>query len=113
MQTAIDAISMLRPAEIDDAIFEVGGPPPAPAHYDHMGKLYDVVCGTTAYNRAVWGTTPDASRAFATRIFESRSDGIHVEVGCGGLLFTSHLYGAARDRVCILTDPSVQMLRIA
>lgn len=113
MPSAIDAISMLRPVEIDHSIFAVDGASPTPAHYDHMGKLYDTVCGTTAYNRLVWGTTPDRSRAFATRIFESQGRGTHAEVGCGGLLFTSHLYDEDRGRVCILTDPSVEMLRIA
>lgn len=113
MQTALDAISSLAPRQIDDAIFAVDGTPATDAHYDRMGKLYDVVCGTTAYNRAVWGTTPDRSRAFATRIFDSQARGPHVEVGCGGLLFTSHLYDDTRGRVCILTDPSVEMLRIA
>jgi SAM-dependent methyltransferase len=113
MHTAIDAIAALGAAEIDDAIFAVDGKSAAPTHYDRMGSLYDSVCGTSAYNRTVWGTTPDRSRAFATRIFESQSRGPHVEVGCGGLLFTSHLYDEPRDRVCILTDPSVEMLRIA
>jgi SAM-dependent methyltransferase len=113
MQTATDAIADLGAAEIDDAIFSVGVGAAAPTHYDRMGALYDMVCGTTAYNRAVWGTTPDRSRAFATRIFESQAAGVHVEVGCGGLLFTAHLYDVARDRVCILCDPSVAMLRMA
>ena len=113
MQTAIDAITDLGAVEIDDAIFAVDAGADVPAHYDRMGALYDMVCGTTAYNLTVWGTTPDRSRAFATRIFESQPAGVHVEVGCGGLLFTAHLYDEARDRVCILSDPSIAMLRMA
>jgi SAM-dependent methyltransferase len=101
----------LRP--IDDSIFAADETSPTPAHYDRMGGLYDAVCGTEAYNRLVWGTTPDRSRAFATRIFEARAEGAHVELGCGGLLFTSHLYDEDRGRTCVLTDPSVAMLRMA
>src|SRR3954462_9666383 len=71
MQTAIDAVASLNLREVDDSIFGVDDGSERPAHYDRMGKLYDIVCGTAAYNRAVWGTTPDRSRAFATRIFES------------------------------------------
>lgn len=113
MQSASDAIRDLGATEIEDAIFAVDAGNAAATHYDRMGVLYDVVCGTTAYNRAVWGTTPDTSRAFATSIFESRNAGVHVEVGCGGLLFTAHLYDEARGRVCILSDPSIAMLRMA
>ena len=113
MQSANDAITELGAVEIDDAIFAVDAGAAVPTHYDRMGALYDAVCGTAAYNFAVWGTTPDASRAFATRIFESRSTGVHVEVGCGGLLFTAHLYDEARGRVCILSDASIAMLRMA
>jgi SAM-dependent methyltransferase len=100
-------------AEIDEAIFALDGRVAEPTHYDRMGAIYDRVCGTRLYNYVVWGTTPTRSRSFASRVFESRARGPHVEVGCGGLLFTSHVYDVDRGRPCILTDPSVSMLRIA
>jgi SAM-dependent methyltransferase len=109
-----DVPASLGLREIDDAIFaSPEDANPTSVHYDRMGRLYDVVCGTRAYNRAVWGTTPDRSRTFATRIFESHAAGPHVEVGCGGLLFTSHLYDEDRGRLCVLSDPSIVMLRMA
>ena len=111
--TAASVSATLGAVEIEDAIYAVDARAVGSAHYDRMGALYDAVCGTMAYNRVVWGTTPDRSRAFATRIFESQNAGVHVEVGCGGLLFTAHLYDEARDRVCILSDPSIAMLRMA
>ena len=52
-------------------------------------------------------------RAFATRIFESRATGPHVEIGCGSLLFSSHLYGHDRGRPVVLIDQSIEMLRRA
>lgn len=100
-------------AEIEDSILGVSGARAETAHYDRMGRVYDLVCGTRAYNRLVWGTTPSRSRSFASHVFASRAAGPHVEVGCGGLLFTSHVYDEDRGRACILADPSIAMLRMA
>jgi SAM-dependent methyltransferase len=97
--------------EIDDDIIDLA--PRVVAHYDAMGWLYDAVCGTSLYNRIVWGTDPQDSRNFATRIFKSRPTGPHVELGCGALLFSAHLYDEPHDRPCILIDQSVAMLRMA
>lgn len=113
MPGSLATLSSLRLEEVEDSIFAPVGASAERAHYDRMGRLYDIACGTRAYNRLVWGTTPDASRAFASRIFESRANGTHVEVGCGGLLFTSHLYDDDHGRPCVLIDPSVAMLRMA
>jgi SAM-dependent methyltransferase len=96
---------------VDDDIFAVHAG--SGAHYDRMGWVYDAVCGTRAYNALVWNTTPTASRDFARRIFDSRVEGPHVELGCGGLLFTAELYAEDRGRPCVLIDPSITMLRMA
>jgi SAM-dependent methyltransferase len=101
-----------QPIELEADILDLVEPPAA-AHYDRMGWLYDACCGTTLYNRAVWGTTPMRSRAFAERVFASRAHGPHVELGCGSLLFTSALYDDDRGRSCILVDQSLSMLRMA
>ena len=113
MPNAIDALSSLPLSEVERSIFALEGAAVEPAHYARMGRLYDIACGTRAYNRLVWGTTPEASRDFASRIFGSRASGPHVEVGCGGLLFTSHLYEDDCGRECVLIDPSIAMLRMA
>ena len=113
MPNGIDAVSPLPLSEVERSIFALDGAADEPAHYDRMGRLYDIACGTRAYNRLVWGTTPEASRAFASRVFGSRGTGRHVEVGCGGLLFTSHLYDDDCGRECVLVDPSIAMLRMA
>ena len=97
---------------IDRDIYEIS-PVVGRAHYDRIAPLYDAVLSTKLYNRAMWKTTPDAYRAFATRVFESRTSGTHVEIGCGSLLFTSHLYERDRGRPAILIDPSIEMLRRA
>jgi SAM-dependent methyltransferase len=99
--------------DVEESIVALEGSTARDTHYDRMGKLYDVVCGTWMYERLVWGTTPARLREFASTVFSSRQTGPHVEVGCGGLLFTSHLYYEDRGRACILIDPSIKMLRMA
>jgi len=109
---ALEELTGRIPAEIDRDIHEIS-PLVGAAHYDRIAPLYDLVLGTNLYNRAMWRTTPAAYRAFATRVFESRASGTHVEIGCGSLLFTSHLYEEDRGRPCVLIDPSIEMLRRA
>jgi SAM-dependent methyltransferase len=98
--------------EIDREIFELS-PVVGGAHYDRIASLYDAVLGTNVYNLALWKTTPETYRAFATRVFEQRPTGTHVEIGCGSLLFTSHVYERDRGRPAILIDQSIEMLRRA
>jgi len=96
--------------EIDRDIFELS-PVVGSAHYDRIAAPYDLLLGTNAYNWALWKTTPASYRDFAMRVFESRSTGTHVEIGCGSLLFTSHVYATDRGRPAILVDQSIEMLR--
>jgi ubiquinone/menaquinone biosynthesis C-methylase UbiE len=109
---ALEELAGRTPAEIDRDIFELS-PIVGRAHYDRIAPLYDVVLATNIYNRVMWRTTPDVYRAFATRIFESRATGPHIEIGCGSLLFSSHLYERDRGRPVVLIDQSVEMLRRA
>lgn len=98
--------------EIDRDIFDLS-PVIGSAHYDRIAPMYDAVLGTNVYNRVMWKTTPTTYRTFASRIFASRPTGTHVEIGCGSLLFTSHLYEYDRGRPAILIDQSIEMLRRA
>ena len=111
-RAALEELAGRTPQEIDRDIFELS-PVVGSAHYDRIAPLYDVVLGTDIYNRATWRTTPAAYRAFATQIFASRSSGTHVEIGCGSLLFTSHLYERDHGRPSVLIDQSIEMLRRA
>lgn len=96
---------------IEDGIAELT--PVARAHYDQIGRLYDPLIRTNAYNRIVWRSSPAAYRTFAERVFRSRDSGPHIELGCGGLAFTAHLYRGDCARPVILIDQSLVMLRIA
>jgi ubiquinone/menaquinone biosynthesis C-methylase UbiE len=109
---ALEDLAGRMPSEIERHIYEIS-PVVGRAHYDRIAPIYDVVLATNVYNRAMWKTTPAAYRAFATRVFESRTSGTHVEIGCGSLLFTSHIYERDCGRPAILIDPSIEMLRSA
>ena len=111
-RAALEELAGRTPAEIDRDIFELS-PIVGSAHYDRIAPMYDALLGTNSYNRVMWRTTPATYRAFATRIFESHASGTHVEIGCGSLLFTSHLYERDRGRPSILIDQSIEMLRRA
>jgi len=110
-RAALESLAGRSLSMLEDGVIELT--PVANAHYDRIGRAYDPLIRTNAYNRIVWRSSPAAYRAFAERVFESRREGAHVELGCGGLAFTSHLYREDRGRSVILIDQSLTMLRIA
>jgi hypothetical protein len=83
-RAALEELAGKPSLEIDRDIFDLS-PIVGRAHYDRIAAAYDFLLGTDTYNRAMWGSTPANYRTFATRIFESRSSGTHVEIGCGSL----------------------------
>jgi SAM-dependent methyltransferase len=101
-----------HPRELDQDILDITTSPPR-AHYDLTAPAYDVLVGSSLWHETLWKTTTHAFRTFASTIYGSRSEGAHVELGCGSLLFTSHLYVEDRGRPVILIDHSVRMLRLA
>jgi SAM-dependent methyltransferase len=111
------ALAQLAPAvaprEIDDEILDLSYDRPRPAHYDRIAWAYDYVLGSKIYNRLTWKTSPARCRSFARDVFDARSTGPHVELGCGSLLFTSPLYDEDRGRAVVLIDQSLEMLRRA
>jgi ubiquinone/menaquinone biosynthesis C-methylase UbiE len=111
-RAALEELAGRMPPQIERGIYELS-PLVGTAHYDRIAPLYDVVLGTNTYNWMMWKTTPAAYRAFATRVFKSRAVGTHVEIGCGSLLFTSHVYERDLGRPAILIDQSIEMLRRA
>jgi ubiquinone/menaquinone biosynthesis C-methylase UbiE len=111
-RAALEELTGVTPVQIDRDIYEVSEVV-GNAHYDRIAPLYDAVLSTNVYNMAMWKTRPATYRGFATRVFESRTSGTHVEIGCGSLLFTSHVYERDRGRPAILIDPSIEMLRRA
>jgi SAM-dependent methyltransferase len=109
---AFEELAGQRPRELDTDIFDLSAPLGG-AHYDRIARLYDALLSTNLYNRVMWKSSPARYRAFAASVFDSRSTGLHVEVGCGSLLFTAQLYDRDRGRPVILIDQSIEMLRLA
>jgi ubiquinone/menaquinone biosynthesis C-methylase UbiE len=83
----------------------------ASTSYDNKAKLYEKIVGSKLYNRIVWGTSPEDYRQFAHSAL-SGSDGTLIDIGCGGLVHTASLYRST-NRISILTDSSIAMLKIA
>lgn len=110
-RAALELLAGRSLATIENDITELT--PVPEAHYDRIGRVYDPLIRTRAYNRIVWRSSPAEYRAFAERVFDSRQSGPHIELGCGGLAFTAHLYREDRGRPIILIDQSLVMLRIA
>jgi SAM-dependent methyltransferase len=109
---AFEELAGRPPRELDTDIFELSAPL-GRARYDRIARLYDAALSTNLYSRVMWKSSPARYRAFAASVFNSRSTGLHVEVGCGSLLFTAQLYDEDRGRPVILVDQSIEMLRLA
>lgn len=83
----------------------------AAAAYDRRAAVYDAVVGRSLYHRIFWGTSAASYARFAGLALDAAADGCFAEAGCGSLLFSSHLYRAARGSSTLLVDRSIRMLR--
>jgi ubiquinone/menaquinone biosynthesis C-methylase UbiE len=96
--------------EVDTAIYSsldtMAGTP-----YDSKAKLYEKLVGSKWYNRIVWGASPEDYRQFARNAI-SGPGGPLIDIGCGGLVQTASLYRST-NRISVLTDSSIAMLKIA
>jgi SAM-dependent methyltransferase len=80
--------------------------------YDGRAALYDLVVGTRAYNRVMWGASLPDYVAFARRAVASDPTGMLLDAGCGSLLFTAQAYLDCQ-RPILACDQSLNMLRRA
>lgn len=80
-------------------------------HYDRIASVYDHVVGTKAYNKVMWGCSPDEYINFAVRAVDS-ANGTLLDAGCGSLLFTAEAY-VETGRTIIAFDQSLAMLERA
>ena len=97
---------------VEDGIYSVLEDAPHNHLYDRRATVYDLVVGTRLYNRLMWGTSPSDYVMFARRAIESQTDGVHLDAGCGSLLFTARVYTESRRQI-IAFDQSLEMLRRA
>ena len=97
---------------VEDGIYSVLEDAPHDHLYDRRALAYDLVVGTRLYNRLMWGTSPSDYVMFARSAVGSKKDGLHLDAGCGSLLFTAEAYIESRRQI-IAFDQSLEMLRRA
>jgi len=82
--------------------------------YDtQFGFLYDLVACNPIYNRLIWGYSVKIFLQIATDALRSSPDGNVLDLGCGSLAFTAKAYSQYTERLVILADQSLKMLRMA
>lgn len=96
---------------VDENIYSVLSDKPRIHLYDRRAAVYDLVVGTTLYNRVAWGASLSEYLLFAQRAVAS-AHGMMLDAGCGSLLFTAKAYLDSR-RPIIACDQSLEMLRRA
>lgn len=80
--------------------------------YDRKAAGYDMVVGSSLYNRVMWGTAPNDYSAFAREALDAHPGGRFLDAGCGSMLFTARAY-LESDRPIVAVDLSLGMLRRA
>jgi ubiquinone/menaquinone biosynthesis C-methylase UbiE len=84
------------------------------SEYDtRFGFIYDWVACNPIYNRLVWGYSVKIFSQIAKDALLSDTDDRVLDLGCGSLAFTAKIYGQYFDRLVILLDQSLRMLRRA
>lgn len=96
--------------KIEDGIYSVLPLEDRVHVYDSKVAIYDLIIGSSIYNRLVWGNTLSNYRDFCLSGLESSDTGIVLDVGCGSLVFTHKTYSQYTDRPVILLDRSLGML---
>ncbi len=95
----------------NDGILEVQGLPRG--RYDLFFRLYDLLVSNQLYNKIAWGNRKENYTAFAQRALQSDKEGYFLDVPCGPATFTHRLYAQNQNRLVILSDISLQVLRFA
>lgn len=101
----------LRLEEIEDGIFSSLSPCDRESDYDAKVRVYDLIVGNALYNRAVWGNWPSDYANFCRQALASTPRGIFLDAGCGSLVFTAREYAQANNKLIVLLDRSLGMLR--
>lgn len=97
--------------EVDEAIFSCLGRNERQSDYDKKVNSYDLIVGNAFYNRVVWGNWPSNYANFCRQALVSSSNGIFLDAGCGSLVFTADEYATADNKLIVLLDRSIGMLR--
>ena len=97
---------------VEEGIYSVLSEGPHSHLYDGRAAVYDLVVGTRAYNRVMWGASLPDYISFARQAVASATAGMMLDAGCGSLLFTAPAY-LDSERPILAFDQSLHMLRRA
>lgn len=97
--------------EVDEGIFSCINRIDRQSDYDKKVNAYDLVVGNAIYNRVVWGNWPSNYAKFCNQALTSMPGGIYLDAGCGSLVFTASAYAGADNKLIVLLDRSIGMLR--
>ena len=82
--------------------------------YDsQFGFIYDLVACNPIYNRLIWGYSVRIFSQTASEALHSSPDGHVLDIGCVSLAFTAKTYSPYGERLVVLVDQSLKMLRMA
>lgn len=97
--------------EVDEGIFSCIDRNARGSDYDKKVDAYDLVVGNALYNRVVWGNWPSRYANFCRQALTSARGGLFLDAGCGSLVFTADAYAHADNKLIVLLDRSIGMLR--
>lgn len=97
--------------DVDEGIFSCLDLNERQSDYDKKVNAYDLVVGNAVYNRLVGGNWPSNYANFCHQALTSAPGGIFLDAGCGSLVFTAKTYANANNKLIVLLDRSVGMLR--
>lgn len=101
----------IKVEEVDEGIFSCIDRNDRQSDYDNKVNAYDLVVGNAIYNRVMWGNWPSNYADFCHQALTSKPGGIFLDAGCGSLVFTADAYANADNKLIVLLDRSIGMLR--
>ena len=78
-----------------------------------FGDIYDWVACNPIYNRLVWGYSTSKFASLTFNALTSSKKCFVLDAGCGSLAFTAKAYIRYSERLVVLIDQSLKLLRIA
>jgi SAM-dependent methyltransferase len=98
---------------VEPGVYSVYSPGEMPGAYDRFGAstIYDMVACNRFYNWLMWGYSVRAYTTFCQETLASSQQGWVLDIACGSLSFTAKLYSHYFNRLVVLLDQSLHLIR--
>lgn len=106
-----DLLKEVELCEIQSGILSVIPEAEQASDYDNKVRAYDLIVGNRFYNKLVWGNWPSQYEDYCRNCLNANPNGIVLDAGCGSLVFTSKAYADCNNKLVVLLDRSIGMLR--